>query len=229
MATRAKSLQDENNIKPLSPLTGEQVVEIFKEATKVVLRLEKLSSENSPVSSSSKSSLSSSILKLSNSSDSPCWLTGKLSSKSSEGMSASQFDVDSDKENVVPSLMKESESNADNELLTPDFLEKPVMINNIDEKIKQNGELEEGNSPPFLTKTDPYCNKNKQHALATLEDQKFSDESETVKSEIQSNENVNITETTPVKISSSDNECGENRKKVLKGEVVGRKWMKIKM
>ena len=108
MATRTKVLQ-ENNIKPLSPLTGEQFVEVFKEATKVALHFEKLSNKaHSHALTSSNSPVSSSVLKLSSSSESPCWPTGKLSSDSPKKKSCSHFELDF-KENIHPLLTEDKQ------------------------------------------------------------------------------------------------------------------------
>ena len=169
LATRTKTLQEENNIKPLSPLTGEQVVEIFKEATKVALRLEKLSSTQSSdsTSNSSKSSLSSLILKLSSAgSESPSWLTGKLSSGSSQRTSLSQFELEFDKENTQPMSMSNTNFSSDknkhiasankSERIAPAMFEKERIVNYTDGKIEQNGNFDKGD-----TSSSP--NKNQKH------------------------------------------------------------------
>ncbi|XP_028397967.1 nucleolar protein dao-5-like [Dendronephthya gigantea] len=108
VATRINVLQEESNIIPLSPLTEEQVVEVFKEATKVALQFEKLSDEAKScisTSISSNSPVCSSILKLYGGSKSPCPLTGKLSSDSPK-KSYTQFELDF-KENIQPLLSEE--------------------------------------------------------------------------------------------------------------------------
>ena len=187
VATRAKTLQEESNIKPLSPLTGEQVVEIFKEATKVVLRLEKLSSTQSPISSSrsSKSSLSSSILKLSSTdSESPSWLTGKLSSGGSDGASFGRFE--SDKENIQPllgqvenfSINKSQQPATDdenkhislayqNDKTVSAISDKGKIISIADYKIEDNGHFDEENFS---------LNKNEKESSVILGEHKISDD-----------------------------------------------------
>ena len=187
VATRAKTVQEENNIKPLSPLTGEQVVEIFKEATKVVLRLEKLSSTESPISSSrsSKSSLSSSILKLSSTdSESPSWLTGKLSSGRSDGASLGRFE--SDKENIQPllgqvenfSINKSQQPATDdenkhislaykNDKTVSAISDKEKIVSIVDYKIEDNGHFDEENIS---------LNKNEKKSSVILGEHKISDD-----------------------------------------------------
>ena len=151
VATRAKALQQENDIKPLSPLTGEQVVEVFKEATKLALRFEKLSSNASPVSS--LSSNNSSILKLSSTgSESPSWLTGKLSSASSDGTSFSQFELDFDKENILPLSV-----NNGNNFSSDKNRQIPSVINN--KQVPQ--AMEEENIISFTNYTDGEIEQNK--------------------------------------------------------------------
>lgn len=247
VATRAKTLQEENNIKPLSPLTGEQVVEIFKEATKVVLRLEKLSSTQSPISSSSssKGSLSSSILKLSStSSESPSWLTGKLSSGSSDG--AIRFE--SDKENIQP-LSRKVENFSINESqqpvthdenvhislayksdkIAPAIANNEKTISNVDGRIEHNGHFDEESIS---------LDKNGKNSLAVLGECKMSDNIKTKTAQngdenvhVLSNEehlNVNKNEgNIPIRLDNIESCAQENEqvnsKKVLSTEVVDEK------
>ena len=233
VATRAKTLQEENNIKPLSPLTGEQVVEIFKEATKIALRLEKISSTQSPVStsSSSKSSLSSSILKLSSTnSESPSWLTGKLSSGSSEGTSLSQFELDFDKENIQPfSINKENfdkdeqiPSASNSEQVAPAMSEKEKITNYTDGKIMQNGNFDK----------EITLNANQKRTSVILGEQIISDNTEDSKTvqkndifessfkQISNEENLNVAKNEQEKIEISAKESEQLNGEKVQNEVV---------
>ena len=111
MSSRLATLQDNRNLKPLSPLSGEQVVEIFTEATKIALHIERLSTQTSEKNlnqshvSSDKSSVSNSHLVLSNCSSSSSLSqvsVGKFSSGSSEGKQSQSDVVENDKENLQP-------------------------------------------------------------------------------------------------------------------------------
>ena len=94
-------LSEEHRIKTYSPVSKDQYVEIFQEATKLALRFKKLSSSTSSTSSHQDNSLSSSILELSSTeSNSPTWLTGKASNGSSGNLCVFQF-----KDDVTPSAM----------------------------------------------------------------------------------------------------------------------------
>lgn len=164
LTTQAKTLRQENKIKPLSPLTGEQFAEVFKEANKVTLRLGKLSTTlKSPLSNSDSSvgslSSSSSILKLSSTaSESPNWLTGKLSNSSSEGINFSGYDFDIDKENINPLLANVenivSDGNKSGQTASS-YLEKYKITHFADEKNYNDFEKVDLNS---------YLNKNEKHS-----------------------------------------------------------------
>ena len=94
-------LSEEHRIKTFSPVTKDQYVEIFQEATKLALRFKKLSSSTSCTSSHQDNSLSSSILELSSTeSNSPTWLTGKASNGSSGNLCVFQF-----KDDATPSAI----------------------------------------------------------------------------------------------------------------------------
>ena len=232
VATRAKNLQEEEKIKPLSPITGEQVVEIFKEATKVALQLEKLSSAKSPVSStsSSKNSLSTSILKLSSysstGSESPGWLTGPFSNHSSEGMDLNWPDLD--KENIRP-LRKASNENQQisenkNEDIFQARFEKEKIIHNTDEKIGHSDK--NSNSPKkgeqHLVVLKEQQNSNNIEVNACIGEQK-GDICEQNLNVLANNKQLNITENEHVpgmlaETTSSNEIEQEDNKKVLKAE-----------
>ena len=251
VATRAKTLQEEDNIKPLSPLTREQVVEIFKEATKVALRFEKLSSAQSPISSLSSGSLSSSILKLSSTgSESPSWLTGKLSSGSSDGGSRFEFN----KENIQPSSEKvrniQSFSRKGghfgiNEFHQTSTSDKNVFLAYESDKIapnisdnEKNISIIDGKIEHHFDEENIRLNKNEKNSLAILEEWKISDDIKQKTSQdgdknvqdLSTEENLSVVKNgqhEPVKLGNLESFTQENEKvknkKVLGTEVVDAK------